>query len=351
MVVSGKNNPKQAGVEEVAERTVRVLKRTVPAAQPGVVFLSGGQSDESGDRAPERHGRDEGLPWPLTFSYSRALQNPALKTWKGQAGNVAAAQKAFHHRAHMNSLAAQGKWRARAREAGRIGGAGMTLFESSIKSLPRLGQGQGARHLRGRRRQDADRGERPPLGVRRGAARPDPGEGARAERDGELLVRAARPRGARTSSPASTRSQWFAENERDAGARPLGRGEEAQAAADRGGGARLHHRLGLEGLPEERARSAASSCPGACARPRSCREPIFTPATKAESRARREHHLRPGGAADRQGRSRRRCATSAIRLYREAADYARDARHHHRRHQVRVRPGREQASWCSSTRC
>ena len=53
-----------------------------------------------------------GLPWPLTFSYSRALQNPALKTWKGQAANVAAAQKAFHHRAHMNALAAQGKWRS-----------------------------------------------------------------------------------------------------------------------------------------------------------------------------------------------------------------------------------------------
>jgi fructose-bisphosphate aldolase class I len=53
-----------------------------------------------------------GLPWPLTFSYSRALQNPALKSWKGQAANVAAAQKAFHHRAHMNSLAAQGKWKS-----------------------------------------------------------------------------------------------------------------------------------------------------------------------------------------------------------------------------------------------
>ena len=112
MVVSGKNNPRQAGVDEVAERTVRVLKRTVPAAQPGIVFLSGGQSDESATAHLNAMAAMKGLPWPLTFSYSRALQNPALKTWKGQAGNVNAAQKAFAHRAHMNSLAAQGKWRA-----------------------------------------------------------------------------------------------------------------------------------------------------------------------------------------------------------------------------------------------
>ena len=112
MVVSGKNNSRQAGVDEVAERTVRVLKRTVPAAQPGIVFLSGGQSDESATAHLNAMAAMKGLPWPLTFSYSRALQNPALKTWKGQAGNVNAAQKAFGHRAHMNSLAAQGKWRA-----------------------------------------------------------------------------------------------------------------------------------------------------------------------------------------------------------------------------------------------
>jgi fructose-bisphosphate aldolase class I len=112
MVVSGKNCPKQAGVEEVAERTVRVLKRTVPSAQPGVVFLSGGQSDEAATAHLNAMASMKGLPWPLTFSYSRALQNPALKTWKGQAANVAAAQKAFQHRAHMNALACQGKWRA-----------------------------------------------------------------------------------------------------------------------------------------------------------------------------------------------------------------------------------------------
>ena len=109
MCVSGKENAKQAGVQEVAERTIRVLKRTVPAALPGVVFLSGGQTDENATAHLDAMNR-LGAPWPLTFSYSRALQNVALKTWRGQAGNVAAAQKAFHHRARMNSLAAKGQW-------------------------------------------------------------------------------------------------------------------------------------------------------------------------------------------------------------------------------------------------
>src|SRR5687767_8679079 len=112
MVLSGKENARQAGVDEVAERTVRVLRRTVPAAQPGIVFLSGGQSDEAATAHLNAMAAMKGLPWPLTFSYSRALQNAALKTWRGQAGNVGAAQKAFHHRAHMNGLAAQGKWKS-----------------------------------------------------------------------------------------------------------------------------------------------------------------------------------------------------------------------------------------------
>ena len=111
MVVSGKNNPRQAGIDEVAERTVRVLKRTVPASQPGVVFLSGGQSDVNATAHLNAMAATRGLPWPLTFSYSRALQNPALSTWKGQNANIGAAQRAFYHRAHMNSLAAQGKWK------------------------------------------------------------------------------------------------------------------------------------------------------------------------------------------------------------------------------------------------
>jgi fructose-bisphosphate aldolase class I len=88
------------------------LKRTVPAALPGVVFLSGGQTDEAATAHLNEMARMPGLPWPLTFSYSRALQNAALKTWSGVPGNVAAAQRAFHHRARMNSLASQGKYRA-----------------------------------------------------------------------------------------------------------------------------------------------------------------------------------------------------------------------------------------------
>jgi fructose-bisphosphate aldolase, class I len=110
MAVSGKAHPKQASVMEVAERTVRVLKRTVPAALPGVVFLSGGQTDENATAHLDAMNRMGGLPWPLTFSYSRALQAVALNTWRGSAGNVAAAQKAFLHRARMNSLAAKGQW-------------------------------------------------------------------------------------------------------------------------------------------------------------------------------------------------------------------------------------------------
>ena len=111
MVVSGKANARQAPVEEVAERTVRVLKRTVPASQPGVVFLSGGQSDVSATAHLNAMAAMKGLPWPLTFSYSRALQNPALQAWRGQAANAGAAQRAYLHRARMNGLAAQGKWR------------------------------------------------------------------------------------------------------------------------------------------------------------------------------------------------------------------------------------------------
>jgi fructose-bisphosphate aldolase class I len=111
MVVSGKANAKQAGIDEVAERTVRVLKRTVPASQPGIVFLSGGQPDVPATAHLNAMARMKGLPWPLTFSYSRALQNPALNAWKGQSANVAAAQRAFHHRAQMNGLAAEGKWK------------------------------------------------------------------------------------------------------------------------------------------------------------------------------------------------------------------------------------------------
>ena len=110
MVVSGNKSPQQAGVAEVAERTLRVLKRTVPAALPGVVFLSGGQTDENATAHLDAMNRVGGVPWPLTFSYSRALQQVALNTWRGSASNVPPAQAAFAHRARMNSLAARGQW-------------------------------------------------------------------------------------------------------------------------------------------------------------------------------------------------------------------------------------------------
>ncbi len=114
MAVSGKGHPKQAGVQEVAERTLRVLKRTVPAALPGVVFLSGGQTDEHATAHLDAMNRIGGAPWPLSFSYSRALQAMPLKTWRGSAANAPAAQKAFHHRARMNGLAAKGEWSSEA---------------------------------------------------------------------------------------------------------------------------------------------------------------------------------------------------------------------------------------------
>jgi fructose-bisphosphate aldolase, class I len=110
MVVSGKDNPRQAGVEEVAERTIRCLKRTVPAAVPGIAFLSGGQSAVSATEHLNAMNKMGALPWQVSFSYARALQDPALKAWKGEAGNVAEAQKIFYHRAKMNSAARSGSY-------------------------------------------------------------------------------------------------------------------------------------------------------------------------------------------------------------------------------------------------
>src|SRR5258706_3584502 len=110
MVVSGKDNPRQAGVDEVAERTIRCLKRTVPAAVPGIAFLSGGQSAVSATEHLNAMNKMGTQPWQGRFSYARALQDPALKAWKGEAGNVAAAQKIFYHRAKMNSAARTGPY-------------------------------------------------------------------------------------------------------------------------------------------------------------------------------------------------------------------------------------------------
>ena len=112
MVISGKDCPKQASVSEVAARTLAVLKRTVPAAVPGIAFLSGGQSDELASAHLDAMNRLGGGPWALTFSYGRALQQPSLKSWKGVAANVPAAQAALLHRARMNGLAALGQYQA-----------------------------------------------------------------------------------------------------------------------------------------------------------------------------------------------------------------------------------------------
>jgi len=112
MAISGKKSPKQASVEDVAEKTIRMLKACVPAAVPGIAFLSGGQSDEEATAHLDAMHRIGGLPWSLTFSYGRALQAAPQKAWSGRPENIAAGQRAFIHRARMNSLATKGEWKA-----------------------------------------------------------------------------------------------------------------------------------------------------------------------------------------------------------------------------------------------
>ncbi|HVV78977.1 MAG TPA: class I fructose-bisphosphate aldolase [Pseudolabrys sp.] len=111
MVVPGKKSPKKASVQDVAERTVKVLKACVPGAVPGIAFLSGGQSDEDATAHLDAMNKIGNLPWALTFSYGRALQHAPQTTWAGKPENVAAAQRAFTHRAKMNGLAALGQWK------------------------------------------------------------------------------------------------------------------------------------------------------------------------------------------------------------------------------------------------
>ena len=113
MVLSGKDCPEQASVEEVAERTVRTLKRTVPAAVPGIVFLSGGQSDEDATlHLNALNKMAEDLPWRLSFSYGRALQAAPLKAWSGKTENLGAAQTALLERAKANGQASLGRYAA-----------------------------------------------------------------------------------------------------------------------------------------------------------------------------------------------------------------------------------------------
>lgn len=109
MVLPGKDAP-QAGVAEVAEATLRCLKRAVPAAVPGIVFLSGGQSAELATEHLNAMNAMGSHPWQVSFSYARALQEPALKIWRGQESNFPAAQRIFYHRARCNSAARSGKY-------------------------------------------------------------------------------------------------------------------------------------------------------------------------------------------------------------------------------------------------
>ncbi len=111
MVISGKDAPEQAGIEEVARATVECLLRTVPAAVPGIVFLSGGQTDlQATAHLNAMNSLYEGLPWELSFSYARALQGQPMEIWGGNAENIEEAQKAFYHRARMNSAARSGSY-------------------------------------------------------------------------------------------------------------------------------------------------------------------------------------------------------------------------------------------------
>ena len=110
MVVSGTENNYQAPIQEVAEKTLQCLKSSVPDELPGIVFLSGGQSDLDATAHLDAMNKIGGFKWKLSFSYGRALQQAALKTWAGEDDNLEAAQKAFSHRAVMNMKAAQGQW-------------------------------------------------------------------------------------------------------------------------------------------------------------------------------------------------------------------------------------------------
>ena len=111
MVISGKEAQQQADVEEVATTTVECLLRNVPAAVPGIVFLSGGQTDlQATAHLNAMNAMYEGLPWELSFSYARALQGQPMEIWGGDTDKIEAAQKAFHHRGKMNSAARDGNY-------------------------------------------------------------------------------------------------------------------------------------------------------------------------------------------------------------------------------------------------
>ena len=112
MVLPGTGSPRPASVQEVAESTIRTLRRAVPAAVPGIVFLSGGQNDAAATaHLNAMNALSETPPWPLSFSYGRALQAAAQQAWRGDPGQIAAGQRAFHDRARLNGLARSGRYR------------------------------------------------------------------------------------------------------------------------------------------------------------------------------------------------------------------------------------------------
>jgi fructose-bisphosphate aldolase class I len=111
MVIAGKKSPKQASVDDVAQKTIKLLKACVPPLVPGIAFLSGGQSDQAATAHLDAMNKLGDLPWKVTFSYGRALQAAPQQAWSGKADNIPNAQRAFDHRARMNSLASLGQWK------------------------------------------------------------------------------------------------------------------------------------------------------------------------------------------------------------------------------------------------
>ena len=111
MVIAAKDWAQQEDVKTVANRTIACLRENVPASVPGIVFLSGGQSEVQATTHLNAMNRENNLPWQLSFSYGRALQNKALQVWAGQSANVAKAQQVFHQRCRLNSLARRGEYR------------------------------------------------------------------------------------------------------------------------------------------------------------------------------------------------------------------------------------------------
>lgn len=110
MVVTGYAADDRASIDEVADRTLRCLRQVMPATVPGIVFLSGGQSDLDSSAHLNAMSKVEGLPWVASFSYARALQGMTLKTWAGEENNARAAQAAFHYRCRLTAAAAAGQW-------------------------------------------------------------------------------------------------------------------------------------------------------------------------------------------------------------------------------------------------